>query len=218
MQEEILDTAKWIDSVYDAVPVEHFFDDVEYVRHPDRDPVDPASLAVPLKTLERRRHSLAGPYAVSEYAAATAAKRGPRPRARTNADGEVDVPDGDPKEELRKRLRAKLAELRSAPKGRRPKDAEAAAPALPETKKHVRAGAKPGKGGKAGKHGKAGGAERDAVHSPKAVRPRAEKAKGKAESRPPTSVSPALRDSLEFGTIEFTSGKNIPRYLSKKKQ
>ncbi|KAL7721157.1 Uncharacterized protein QTN25_001593 [Entamoeba marina] len=199
MSQTFSDTSNWINDMLDNIPVQFYFTSIEESKHHRRFAQPVEELSVDLPSIQKRDMSVEGRLTVSQYNNVTliekndqiekTKKKMEKELAGVDLDDETLDYTQNPTTDLKKRLHDKIEEIRM--KGNAtPKQTKS----LPNTKKHPKRGGdkKPIKKGK--------GKEKHTTETFKR----------------PSITSPALEDNLQFGTISFSSGKSVPKYLTKK--
>ena len=212
-------TSQWIGKMFDHIPVQYYFAEIEESKHTNRKyRTEQEELAVDLQEIVKRDLSVEGKMTVSEYNAIRLIQK------QSAADDSIkqfmeedDIGDftRNPTDELRERLHAKIEEVRKG-KGVNQMTKQKITE-LPESKKHPKK--------KEQKEGK----EKKEQYE-KTSEKKGEKSNGMKQSKKgkkeviepfvrPSMTSPELKDNLEFGTITFSNtGKTVPKYLTKKQK
>lgn len=192
----IEETAQWIDSMFDHVPVQFYFAEIEDSKHKTRRfAVEHDDLAVDATEIEKKGLSVEGRMTVSQYNAALLIEKKDQVAESVKPLMEDDDEElaKNPTAAIRERFNKKMEEVRKGkprPSSRKP-EAKGEKTSLPLTKKHPKRSEK---------------------------KPQHVKRDEKIESfKRPTMTSPELKDNLDFGTVTLTSGKTVPKYLNKKR-
>ncbi|EDR23130.1 hypothetical protein EDI_258080 [Entamoeba dispar SAW760] len=194
------ETAQWIAKMFDHIPVEFYHTEIEDSKNTKRKfEVAHDDLAVDLNEISKRQLSVEGKMTISQYNEALLAmkkdqiKQTAQPLMEEDQVGEELTEN--PTIALKRKLHAKIDEVH---KGKTKNlNTKVEKTELPESKKHF-------------KH-----------HNDNKQKHQSKKEKQEGKVEPfvrPTMTSPVVKDNLDFGTIAFTSGKTVPKYLNKKQK
>ena len=236
-------TSEWISGMFDHIPVQYYFAEIEESKHTNRKyRTEPIELVVDIEEITKRELSAEGHMTVSQYNAIKLLHKSDQSETIKQFMEEDDIGDitKNPTDELRERLHAKIEEVT---KGRGNPQTHQKSGNLPESKKHqkrskeqkdskssemkekteeVKSAEKKGKQSQKKGNGKKDMKDSKEMKDMKKNGKQSQKKGKKDDIVPfvrPTMTSPELKDNLDFGTITWSNtGKTVPRYLTKKQK